>query len=98
MCFYFCHRRGGVERKKLSLLMRNIDVSNHCLISAKRDLCKNETYYFIESSAFTSGRRAQNASSEWNGQKSKVIVNLRQMHATVVVVETNVCTIKSCKL
>ena len=51
-------------------------MSNHCLISAKSDLCKNETYYFIESSAFTSGRRAQNASSEWNGQKSKVIVNL----------------------
>ena len=51
-------------------------MSNHCLISAKSDLCKNETYYFIESSAFTLGRRAQNASSEWNGQKSKVIVNL----------------------
>ena len=27
-------------------------------------------------SAFTSGRRAQNASSEWNGQKRNIIVNL----------------------
>ena len=26
--------------------------------------------------AFTSGRRAQNASSEWNGQKRNIIVNL----------------------
>ena len=26
--------------------------------------------------AFTPGRRAQNASSEWNGQKSNIIVNL----------------------
>ena len=32
--------------------------------------------------AFTSGRRAQNESSEWNGQKSNIIVNLRQMYAT----------------
>ena len=26
--------------------------------------------------AFTSGRRAQNTSSKWNGQKSNIIVNL----------------------
>ena len=26
--------------------------------------------------AFTSGRRARNAPSEWNGQKSNIIVNL----------------------
>ena len=26
--------------------------------------------------AFTSGRRAQNASSEWNGQKRNIVVNL----------------------
>ena len=32
--------------------------------------------------AFTPGRRAQNASSEWNGQKSNIIVNLWQMYAT----------------
>ena len=32
--------------------------------------------------AFTSGRRAQNASSEWNGQKRNIIVNLWQMYAT----------------
>ena len=40
--------------------------------------------------AFTSGRRPQNASSEWNGQKSNIIVNLWQMYATVVIIETNV--------
>ena len=41
--------------------------------------------------AFTSGRRTHNASSEWNGQKTNIIVNLWQMYATVVVKETNVC-------
>ena len=36
----------------------------------------------LKCSAFTSGRRAQNASSEWNGQKRNIIVNLWQMYAT----------------
>ena len=52
---------------------------------------ENTSQSLYTNTAFTSGRRAQNASSEWNGQKSKVIVNLWQMHATVVVIETNVC-------
>ena len=30
----------------------------------------------VQIRAFTSGRRAQNESSEWNGQKSNIVVNL----------------------
>ena len=42
----------------------------------KKNKLLEDVHVHVPSLAVTSGRRAQNASSEWNGQKRNIIVNL----------------------
>ena len=71
--------QSGVRNWPAGVSRREIEVFNP---QAWDSRLRRESWQVYWETAFTSGRRAQNASSEWNGQKRNIIVNLWQMYAT----------------
>ena len=75
----------SLQNLRFSSLFAAEDVSSSAAKSEEKLMFSQARITFTMTTlntAFTSGRRAQNASSEWNGQKRNIIVNLWQMYAT----------------
>ena len=70
--------RGAVKNQGATIGLKGLCHPTRMREPMKTNLKKLACLFQVLSEilAFTSGRRAQNASSEWNGQKKNIIVNL----------------------